>query len=95
MDIRDAAVAYLGVERVQLNHLWVADELGVALDPGAAGVDIRVRVGQHVEHAWSVSPTHEERRLEHHGCSPGSKTGEDLGDESCCSYMARRGRGGR
>ena len=51
MDIRDAAVAYLGVERVQLNHLWVADELGVALDPGARGVDIRVRVGQHVEHA--------------------------------------------
>jgi len=55
MDIRDAAVAYLGVERVQLNHLWVADELGVALHPGAGGVNIRVRVGQHVEHAWSVS----------------------------------------
>ena len=95
MDIRDAAVAYLGVERVQLNHLRVADELGVALHPGAGGVNIRVRVGQHVEHAWSVSPAHEERRLEHHGCSSGSKTGEDLGDESCCSYMARRGRGGR
>ena len=55
MDIRDAAVAYLGVERVQLNHLRVADELGVALHPGAGGVNIRVRVGQHVEHAWSVS----------------------------------------
>lgn len=53
MDLRDAA-AYLGVERVQLNHLRVVDELGVALDPGAGGVNISVRVRQHIEHAWSV-----------------------------------------
>ena len=39
---------------MQLHHLRVADELGVALDPGAGRVDVRVGVGQHVEHAWSV-----------------------------------------
>jgi hypothetical protein len=44
---------YLGVERMQLYHLRVTDELGVALEPSAGGVDVRVRVGQHVEPAWS------------------------------------------
>jgi hypothetical protein len=44
---------YLGVERMQFHHLRVTDELGVALEPGAGGVDVRVGVGQHVEPAWS------------------------------------------
>jgi hypothetical protein len=38
---------------MQLYHLRVTDELGVALEPSAGGVDVRVRVGQHVEPAWS------------------------------------------
>lgn len=49
-----AAVDYLGVERVKFNHLRVTNELGVALHPGARGVDVSVGVGEHVEHAWSV-----------------------------------------
>jgi hypothetical protein len=52
---------YLGVEGVQLHHLRVVDELGVALDPGEGHGGLRVGVGQHVEYAWSQIRESEER----------------------------------
>lgn len=44
-------LCYLGVERVQLHHLRVVDELGIALHPGEGHGGVRVGVGQHVEYA--------------------------------------------
>jgi hypothetical protein len=65
---------HLGVEGMQLHHLWILDELGVALHPGEGHRDVHVGVRQHVEYACKINQSTNADEL-------GGIGGESRGDE--------------